>query len=125
MGNEFIRGRIGLSLAEKISDHILGNCVTVGLWRLVAESQKLTLAAAENFLREKIYHNIRRRVDDDYWLYAFNDIKGLKPSEMDRAYDVVAGEYENGYIAGFMDCVKLLNFSAFMRGEKNDSTEKK
>lgn len=125
MGNEFIRGRIGLSLAEKISDHILGNCVTVGLWRLVAESQKITLEAAENFLREKIYHNIRKRVDDDYWLYDFNDIKGLKPSDMDKAYDVVAGEYENGYIAGFMDCVKLLNFSAFMRGEKNDSTEKK
>ncbi len=102
-----------MSLAEKTSDHILGNCVTVGLWRLVTESQKLTLAAAENFLRVKIYYNIRRRIDDDCWLYAFNDIKGLKPSEMDRAFDVVAGEYENGYIAGFMDCVKLINFSAF------------
>ena len=111
-----------MSLAEKISDHILGNCVTVGLWRLVAESQKITLEAAENFLREKIYHNIRKRVDDDYWLYAFNNIKGLKPSDMDKAYDVVSGEYENGYIAGFMDCVvQLLNFSAFSERDRGVS----
>lgn len=110
-----------MSFTEKISDHILANCVTVGLWRLVAESQKITLEAAENFLREKIYHNIRQRVEDDYWLYSFNDIKGLEPAAMDKAFGIVAGEYENGYIAGFTDCVKLLNLSALnKRSEPNE-----
>ena len=109
-----------MALAEKISDYILGNCITVGLWRLVAESRGTGLEAAEEFLRETIYHNIRQRIDDDYWLYAFNDIKLPDPAEMDKAFDTVAREYENGYIAGFKDCVKLLNFSVLKRSEPNE-----
>lgn len=123
-----------MSFAESIATKILKCGITI---RTLREWQRESKAdsdiAFENIcdgIRERVLNLIQRRVSDDDWLSfaALPDSEKYKEEFTSIAFEKACDAYARGYIDGFSDRESLfdeLYFSAFMRGEKNDSTEKK
>lgn len=100
-----------MSLTEKISEHILNNCVTVGLLKLMMKNRDNNYSETVKFLNETVRCNINNRIQSEGWLYSVNELINEMPPEFaERTYDTTVKEYKNGYIAGFTDCIRLLGF---------------
>ena len=99
-----------MAFAEKISNHILKNCINIGLLLAVSESHNIDFERAVDFVKEKVLENITVRIEADSWLDSFNRLN-IEGDLADKVYNVIALEYENGYEAGVADAVKLINFA--------------
>ena len=122
-----------MSLAKKITEFILQNCLSVGTLQEWQQVTKLDLdkdyTKIVNGIRERVLELIQKRIDpDDNWLtFAALPDNGEYPDDfVELVLGLAAAAYERGYVDGFKDRDELLHVEKYREAlnEKERMTKK-
>lgn len=100
--------------SEKLTEHIVKNCITIGTLEAFADKEECSVEEALNGrLIERVLEMVRARTGADSWP-AFAELTDNLPEEISQnedvrnvAFDIGVSGWELGYIAGFVDRTKL------------------